>query len=114
MVNGKEVRAIVEFENFFFTPYFNRGEHSGVFTMSAWIHEMGGSCVTSPIINIHKIDDTVYVETQNSLYQLDGTKKIRRLDEVIRYLNDENYTTKEFYDYCVPNRRPSRYGWRVF
>ena len=73
-INNKTVTAVVRFECFLFSPYFNHGERAGIFCLNAYHLERECYLKTSNIIDIHEIDGVVYVETQNSVYQLDGTK----------------------------------------
>lgn len=113
-INNKEVKAVVKFECFLFSPYFNRGEHGGVFFLHAWSSEHERYLVSSDIVNIHEIDNIVYIETQNSVYELDGSESIYHLEDIKRYLSDEEYTSSEFYDKCVPNIMPTSRGWRVY
>lgn len=113
-INNKNVTAVVRFECFLFSPYFNHGQRAGIFCLEAFHPQRAGYITTSNIVDIHEIDGVVYIETQNSVYELDGTKKIRHLENVKRYLHDDEYTSSEFYDKCVPNRMPTTRGWEIF
>lgn len=113
-INNKNVTAVVRFVCFLFEPYFTHGQRAGVFYLEAFHPERACYIVTSNIVDIHEIDGVVYIETQNSVYELDGTKKIYYLEDVKRYLHDDKYTSNEFYDKCVPNRMPTIRGWKIF
>lgn len=113
-INNKQVSAIVRFKCFLFSPHFTSGQRAGTFCLVAFHHERAGYIKTSNIVDIHKIDGVVYVETQNSVYELDKTKKIIQLENVKRYLHDDHYTSSEFYEKCVPNRMPTSRGWEIF
>ena len=113
-INNKTVAAVVRFECFFFSPRLNSGEHEGVFNMEAY--HPGRDCymTTSDIVDIHEIDGVVYVETLNSLYELDGTENIQQLENIKRYLHDKKFSSAEFFHKYVPNRMPTPRGWMVF
>lgn len=113
LINNKKVTAVVKFECFLFSPNFPYGKHAGTFCLCASKSEEDG-IVTSNIKYIHEIEGTVYIETLNSVYQLDGTVEIYRLEEVKRYLRDEEFTSSEFFNLYVPNRMPTNKGWMVF
>ena len=113
-INNKEVKAVVRFECFLFNPCFNHGKHEGFFLLHAWSSKQENYLRTSEIYDIHEIDGIVYIETRNSVYQLDGSKKIKHLEDVKRYLHDESYSSSEFHGKCVPNMMPTEDGWRVF
>ena len=114
VINGKPVREVVRFSCFFFRPNFHCGDKYGRFTLEAKSYERGTYMCSSDIVDIHNIDGVIYIETRNSVYQLDGTKRIRRLQEVTDFVRNKDSSATEFWEKYVPNELPTERGWRVY
>ena len=101
------------FENFFFNPHFNDGAHKGTFSLCIYYPKKDQYEITSEIKDIREIDGSVIVETEHSIYNLCG-RKIQSLENVKKYLHDENFSSEEFFKTCVPNKMPTIKGWELF
>ena len=104
----------VRFVLFLFLPLPDYGEHSGIFFLYAWNPDKECYVTSSAIIEIYRNYNELVVETRNALYKFNGTTNIRYIDNIIRYLKDNEYNTNMFYEECKTNIQINERGWRIF
>lgn len=96
-INGKTVKMIVEFICFFLE--INECNDTGRFILKCRDEE-GTVWYTSHVRGIHIIDNVRYVETSNSLYQIDSSSTIIHLEEVKEFIENDGSSATKFFDNC--------------
>lgn len=112
IINQKTSKK-VKFVNFLFRPHFNIEESKGEICLAFEITDVEGTGITSYVKEIHEIDGIVYVETRNSLYELDGSEEHKDFTAIKEFLKGDISRT-EFLQEYVPNKMPTKYGWMVY
>ena len=116
IINGKHSQ-IARLKCFVFSPHFDLGERNATFHL-VYTCDAEHVKVTSPISNIHHVEDQVYIETKNSLYQLIIPDRCfiidiphTNIDAVEEYLKNPNFSSREFFHKHIPNKLPTMMGW---
>ncbi len=104
----------VRFVCLLFLPLTDYSEHSGIFFLHAWAPDRECYVTSSAILEIYRNFNDLAVETREALYKFDGPTNIRYIDNIIKYLKDNEYTTEKFYEECKSNIQITKRGWRIF